>query len=59
MHVCKAEQLYQIDSVAVSLVASAVTIPVLDPPISEELPTLNKVRKAIPKLKRSKAVSLC
>ncbi|XP_047501192.1 uncharacterized protein LOC125047124 [Penaeus chinensis] len=49
------EQLYHIDLPAIIMDASGVTIPMLGPPISEEPPTLNEIREAIPKLNGGKA----
>ena len=53
------EQLYQVDPPTVSLDASDVSVPVPDPPISEEPPTLTEVRMAISKLKSGKAAGIC
>nr|XP_027228015.1 uncharacterized protein LOC113819969 [Penaeus vannamei] len=53
------EQLYQLDCPAVSLDARDATIPVPDPPISEDLHTLNVVREAISKLNDEKAAGVC
>ncbi|XP_069992460.1 uncharacterized protein [Penaeus vannamei] len=44
---------------AVSLDALDVAIPVLDPPISEDPPTLTEVREKISKLKGGKAAGIC
>ncbi|XP_069993160.1 uncharacterized protein [Penaeus vannamei] len=49
------EQLYQVDPPTVSPYARDVAIPVPDPPISEDPPTLTEVRKANSKLKGGKA----
>ncbi|XP_069982160.1 uncharacterized protein [Penaeus vannamei] len=52
------EQLYQVDRPAVNLYAGSVEIPLPDPPISEDPPSLTEVRGAISKLK-SEAAGIC
>lgn len=47
--------MYQVDPPAVDLDASGVAIPLLDPPISEEPPTLAGLRKAITGLEDARA----
>ncbi|XP_069976414.1 uncharacterized protein [Penaeus vannamei] len=53
------EQLYQVDPSAVCLDAQDVEIPVPDPPISEDPPTLTEIREVISKLKGGKAAGIC
>ncbi|XP_069978525.1 uncharacterized protein [Penaeus vannamei] len=48
-----------VDPPAVSLDARDVAISVPDPPISEDPPTMNKVREAISKLKHETAAGKC
>ncbi|XP_069993549.1 uncharacterized protein [Penaeus vannamei] len=53
------EQLYQVDSPKVNLYAGSAVIPLPDPPISEDPPSLTEVRGAISKLKSGKALGIC
>ena len=53
------EQLYQVDPPTVNLDAGSVEIPLPDPPISEDPPSLTEVRGAISKLKSGKAAGIC
>lgn len=52
-------KLYQVDFPAVSLDTSGVAIPLPEPPISEEPPTLTEVREDISKLKGGKPIGIC
>ncbi|XP_069994128.1 uncharacterized protein [Penaeus vannamei] len=53
------EQLYQVDPPIGNLHVGSAKIPLLDPPISEDPPSLTEVRRANSKLKRGKAVPIC
>ena len=53
------EQLYQVDPPTVNLDAGNVETPLLDPPISEDPPSLTSVREVISKLKSGKAAGVC
>ena len=53
------EQLYQVDPPTASMDVDDVMVPLPDPPISEEPPTLTEVREAISKLKGGKAAGIC
>ena len=51
--------MYQVDSPAVNLDVGSAAIPLPDPPISEDSPSLAEVREAISKLKSGKAAGIC
>ena len=53
------EQLFQVEPPTDGLEVGDVAIPLPDPRISEEPPTLTEVREAISKLKRGKAAGFC
>ena len=53
------EQLFRVDPPTDSLDAGDVAVPLPDPQISEEPPTLTEVREAISKLKGGKAAGFC
>ncbi|XP_069995851.1 uncharacterized protein [Penaeus vannamei] len=53
------KQLYQVDPPTVNLDAGSAEVPLPDPPISEDAPSLTKVRGAISKLKSGKAAGIC
>ena len=53
------EQLFQVEPPTESLDAGGVVIPLPDPQISEEPPTLTEVREAVSKLKSGKAAGFC
>ena len=53
------EQLYQVDPPTVNLDAGSAEIPLPDPPISEDDPSLTEVRGAISKLNSGKVVGIC
>ena len=53
------EQLYQVDPPTVNLDAGNAVVPLPDPPISEDPPSLTEVRGAISKLKSGKAAGIC
>ncbi|XP_069975009.1 uncharacterized protein [Penaeus vannamei] len=53
------EQMYQVDPLKVDLDVGSVEIPLPDPRISEDPPSLTEVRGAISKLKSGKAAGIC
>ncbi|XP_069989747.1 uncharacterized protein [Penaeus vannamei] len=53
------EQLYQVDRHTVKLYTGSVEIPLPDPPISEDPPSLTEVTGAISKLKSREAAGIC
>ncbi|XP_069985570.1 uncharacterized protein [Penaeus vannamei] len=53
------EQLYQVDRLTVNLDAGSVEIPLPDPPISEDPPSLTEVKGAISKLKSRETAGIC
>ncbi|XP_069995874.1 uncharacterized protein [Penaeus vannamei] len=53
------EQLYQVDRPTVKLYAGSVEIPLPDPPISEDPPSLTEVKGVISKLKSREAAGFC
>ncbi|XP_070000240.1 uncharacterized protein [Penaeus vannamei] len=53
------EQLYQVDPPTVILDVGSAEIPLPDPPISKDSPSLTEVKRAISKLRSGKAAGIC